>query len=67
MSLTHDALTANGFVQGLFRDLYHGTDFDDTTIFSTFEFYLQVFMNVPAKDLVYRYNSNIEKIHRTGS
>ena len=61
MSQIRDALTANGLVQGLFKDLYYGTVFDDATISSAFGFYLGVFMNVRAKDLVYRYNSNIYK------
>jgi len=61
VSQIRDALTANESVQGLFKDLYHGTVFDDATISSAFGFYLQVFINVRAKDLVYRYNSNILK------
>ena len=61
VSQIRDALIVNGSVQGLFKDLYLGTVFDDATISSAFGFYLQVFMNVRAKDLVYRFNSNIAK------
>ena len=56
-----EALLQNESVVGLFSDLYTTAEYDRTTIRLAFAYYLQVFVNVRAKDLCYRFNSNIYK------
>ena len=57
-----EALLQNESVLGLFSDLYTTEEeYDRATIRLAFSYYLQVFVNVRAKDLCFRFNSNIYK------
>ena len=54
------AMLVNEKLVLLFEDLFPGK-FSEATRETAFAYYLQVFVNVRAKDLCYRYNSNIYK------
>jgi flagellar biosynthesis GTPase FlhF len=62
-----DGVLHNNTVVKLFTDLFTPNDkFSSDTISSTLQYYLKVFGNVRAKDLCYRYNSNLHKSATVG-
>lgn len=56
-----EGMLENGDILDLFTKLFQPDDFDDDTIYEALRYYVKVFGNVRAKDLCYRYNSNIQK------
>ena len=64
-----DAMVQNDDLILLFSDLFSNSEptFDAQTIVNTLRYYVKVFGNVRAKDLCYRYNSNIQKGARVGT
>ncbi|KAL9188663.1 hypothetical protein ACHAXT_007041 [Thalassiosira profunda] len=56
-----DGILENEDIRSLFWDLFQPDEFDDETIYEALRYYVKVFGNVRAKDLCYRYNSNIQK------
>ena len=56
-----DGILGNQDLIGLFTDLFPQNKFSEGTIQITMQYYLKVFINVRARDLCYRFNSNITK------
>ena len=57
----HKVMLRNKEIIILFEDLFPKGKFNPTKRDTALEYYLQVFVNVQAKDLCYRYNINIYK------
>ncbi|KAL7529591.1 hypothetical protein ACHAXR_003043, partial [Thalassiosira sp. AJA248-18] len=51
----------NETIRALFFELFDSNKFSEDTILTAMRYYMKVFGNVRAKDVCYRYNSNIKK------
>ena len=60
------AMLDNQKIFDLFSDLFSTHQFSRTIIYAALGYYMKVFGNVRAKDLCYRYNSNIHKGNTVG-
>ena len=61
LAIICSGMIENSTIVGLFSNLFVPDEFLEEKILVTLQYYLKVFGNVRAKDLCYRYNSNLNK------